>query len=88
MTKGVKYGEFSFPEDAGFSGSAGRQFVRPYARGGAAKPFWKKKDPSPGNSKPLTSKQKTAAKARATAAGRPYPNLVDNAAIARRRKEK
>ncbi len=37
MTKGVKYGEFSFPEDAGFSGSAGRHFVRPYARGGAAK---------------------------------------------------
>lgn len=29
-------------------------------------------------SKPLTDKQKSRAKARAKAAGRPYPNLVDN----------
>ncbi len=31
----------------------------------------------------LTPKQKAKAKARAKAAGRPYPNLVDNAAVAR-----
>ncbi len=29
----------------------------------------------------LTPSQKTAAKARAKKAGRPYPNLVDNAAV-------
>ena len=42
-------------------------------------PPWKK--PRPKNlraSKPLTATQKTAAKARADAAGRRYPNLVDN----------
>ena len=37
MAKGPHYGEYSFPEGAGFSGSAGKQFVRPYARGGEAK---------------------------------------------------
>jgi hypothetical protein len=30
--------------------------------------------------------QKSAAKAKAKAAGRPYPNLVDNAAAARKKK--
>lgn len=50
------------------------------------KPFWDKKDPSDKDKK-LTSKQKSAAKARAKAAGRPYPNLVDNAAIARKKKK-
>jgi hypothetical protein len=47
-----------------------------------AKAFWDKKDPS-GKDKKLTSSQKSAAKARAKAAGRPYPNLVDNAAVAK-----
>ena len=32
----------------------------------------------------LTSAQKSAAKARAKAAGRPYPNLVDNAAVSKK----
>lgn len=82
----AKYGEFSFPEDAGFSGSAGKQFVRPYARGGKAKPFWDKPAPA-GEPKHLSPKQKSAAKARAKAAGRPYPNLIDNAAIARRKEK-
>lgn len=50
-----------------------------------AKAFWDKKDPS-GKDKKLTTKQKSAAKARAAAAGRPYPNLVDNAAVARKKK--
>lgn len=54
-----------------------------------AKPFWETKNPRK-KSKPLTSAQKSAAKRRAKAAGRPYPNLVDNAAAARssRRKRK
>jgi hypothetical protein len=42
------------------------------------KAFWDKKNPNK-KSKPLTDKQKKAAKSRAKDAGRPYPNLVDNA---------
>ena len=49
-----------------------------------ADPFWRKKDPS-GKDKKLTPDQKKSAKARAKAAGRPYPNLVDNAAVARKK---
>jgi hypothetical protein len=37
-------------------------------------------------SKALTTKQKSSAKARAKAAGRPYPNLIDNMAAARKKK--
>ena len=48
--------------------------------------FWKKKKPSGTKSVTLTPAQKARAKARAAAAGRPYPNLVDNAAIAREAK--
>lgn len=50
------------------------------------KAFWDKEDPS-GKDKKLSPKQKSAAKARAKAAGRPYPNLVDNAAMARKKKK-
>jgi hypothetical protein len=46
------------------------------------KPFWEQENPKK-RSKKLTSKEKSAAKARAKAAGRPYPNLIDNAAVAR-----
>jgi|TARA_R100001126_G_C4818818_1_gene145651 hypothetical protein len=49
------------------------------------KAFWDKKNPRK-KSKKLTPKQKTAAKARARKAGRPYPNLVDNAAVARKKR--
>lgn len=42
------------------------------------KAFWDKKNPNK-KSKPLSDKQKSAAKKRAASAGRPYPNLVDNA---------
>jgi hypothetical protein len=45
--------------------------------------FWKKDAPKGGKPTTLTPAQKAEAKARATAAGRPYPNLVDNAAVAR-----
>lgn len=53
----------------------------------AKKPFWEKASPSK-SSKSLTPAQKSAAKARAKAAGRPYPNLVDNAAVSRKKKGK
>lgn len=50
-----------------------------------AKAFWDKDDPS-SKDKKLSPAQKSAAKARAKKAGRPYPNLVDNAAVARKKK--
>jgi hypothetical protein len=51
------------------------------------KAFWDKKNPKRTSTK-LTSAQKAAARARAKAAGRKYPNLVDNAAVARKAKKK
>jgi hypothetical protein len=48
------------------------------------KAFWDKPNPKK-KSTPLTASQKAAAKARAKKAGRPYPNLVDNAAVRRKR---
>jgi hypothetical protein len=50
------------------------------------KAFWDTKNPKRTSTK-LTSAQKAAAKARAKAAGRKYPNLVDNAAVARKKKK-
>lgn len=49
-----------------------------------AKEFWNTKDPS-GKDKKLSPAKKAQAKARAKAAGRPYPNLVDNAAVAKKK---
>ena len=49
------------------------------------KPFWETKNPKKKSTK-LTPAQKTAAKKRAKAAGRPYTNLIDNAAAARKKK--
>lgn len=49
------------------------------------KPVWDKKSPVK-KSKPLSTKQKASAKAMAKAAGRPYPNLVDNMRAARKKK--
>jgi len=51
----------------------------------ASTPVWKKKNPKK-KSTPLSSGQKSAAKARAEKAGRPYPNLVDNLAVSRKKK--
>ena len=48
------------------------------------KAFWDKKNPKRTSTK-LTSAQKAAARRRAKAAGRPYPNLIDNAAVARKK---
>lgn len=48
------------------------------------KAFWDKKNPKKKSTR-LTPAQKAAAKKRAKAAGRPYPNLIDNAAVARKK---
>ena len=45
-----------------------------YAKGG---PIWEQPNPKKA-SKPLTPARKAAAKRMAKAAGRPYPNFVDN----------
>jgi hypothetical protein len=50
------------------------------------KEFWDKPNPNK-KSKPLTPTQKSKAKASAKAAGRPYPNLVDNAAAKKSKKK-
>lgn len=46
-------------------------------------PVWEKDLPKNHRSKPMTSKQVAQAKAKARAAGRPYPNAVDNIAASR-----
>jgi hypothetical protein len=46
---------------------------------------WDKPNPKK-KSKELTPGQKAKAKARASAAGRPYPNLIDNMAAAKGKK--
>jgi len=51
-----------------------------------ANPFWEKDAPDDAKKKHLNKKQIQSAKASARAAGRPYPNLVDNAAAARAKK--
>jgi hypothetical protein len=53
-----------------------------YAEGGQV---WEKPRPTNlGASKPLSSAKKAKAKAAAKAAGRPYPNLVDNMRAAKK----
>jgi hypothetical protein len=50
------------------------------------KPVWDKQRPkSLGKPKALSPQKKAAAKARARAAGRPYPNLIDNMAVAKKK---
>jgi len=50
------------------------------------KEIWDKPRPAKlGKPKPLSTKKKTAAKASAKAAGRTYPNLVDNLKMARKK---
>jgi hypothetical protein len=51
----------------------------------AEKKVWNKPDPTK-KDKPLSKSQKSSAKAKAKAAGRPYPNLVDNMAATRKKK--
>jgi hypothetical protein len=52
-----------------------------------AKEVWDKKDPTKKDKK-LTPKEKASAKARAKAAGRPYPNLVDNMNASKKKNSK
>lgn len=47
------------------------------------KPFWEKDAPKDAKHKALSVKGVKMAKAKARAAGRPYPNLIDNVAAAR-----
>jgi hypothetical protein len=47
------------------------------------RPPWKRKNPQKKKSATLTAAQRGEARARARAAGRTYPNLVDNMAVAR-----
>ena len=55
--------------------------VQQAAKGG---PIWDKPRPKKlGKPEPLSSKEKASAKAAAKAAGRPYPNLIDNMRAAR-----
>lgn len=58
-----------------------------FKSGGKVKAPWDKPRPDdlPKPSK-LTPSQKTSAKKAASAAGRPYPNLVDNMRMAQKRK--
>jgi hypothetical protein len=53
----------------------------------ASKPIWEKKNPKK-KSTPLSPGAKSAAKARAEKAGRPYPNAVDNIWAAKQSKGK
>jgi hypothetical protein len=48
-----------------------------------AKPFWEKDAPKDAKKRALSVKGVKVAKAKARAAGRPYPSLVDNVAAAR-----
>lgn len=55
-------------------------------RAGKTSAPWNTSSPkSASRSKPLSASQKTQARKRAKAAGRPYPNLVDNMAVASKR---
>ena len=50
----------------------------------AEKLFWEKQAPKDAQHKHLDRSQKQKAKAMARAAGRPYPNLVDNVRAAKK----
>jgi hypothetical protein len=65
----------------------GFKVTRKFKKGGlAVKPVWDKERPDDlGKPKDLSVKKKKSAKARAKAAGRPYPNLIDNMAAARKK---
>lgn len=55
-----------------------------YKKGGKVKPIWDKPRPKKlGKPSVLTAVKKAVAKKMAKAAGRPYPNLIDNMRAAR-----
>ena len=51
-----------------------------------AKSIWDTPNPKK-KSTPMSPEKKAAAKARAKAAGRPYPNLIDNMAMSKKKKK-
>jgi hypothetical protein len=55
---------------------------------GSRKEPWKRKAPKRSPRRKLTPPNKARAKALARAAGRAYPNLVDNMRVAREQKKK
>ena len=75
---------FQISAGAGRRGSLGVGGRLAFKEGGLA--VWDKDRPDDlGKPKTLSVKKKSAAKRRAKAAGRPYPNLVDNIAAARKK---
>jgi hypothetical protein len=54
----------------------------------ARKPPWKRRKPHRGRSSTLSPAAKAEARKRAAKAGRRYPNLIDNMAVARRKRAK
>jgi hypothetical protein len=57
-----------------------------YKKGGKVKPIWERPRPTKlGKPSVLTAVKKAAAKSRAKAAGRPWPNMVDNVWAARKK---
>jgi len=57
-----------------------------YKKGGTVKPVWDKPRPKElGKPSVLSAAKKASAKKMAKAAGRPYPNLVDNMRAARKK---
>jgi len=52
-----------------------------------AKQVWDTPNPKKKSTK-MSPEKVSAAKARAKAAGRPYPNLIDNMAVAKKKKKK
>ena len=57
-----------------------------YKKGGKVKPVWEKPRPAKlGKPSVLSAVKKAAAKSRAKAAGRSWPNLIDNMWAARRK---
>lgn len=57
---------------------------KPLHKSKKKKPVWEKPRPNIGKPQKLTPEQKAKAKARAAKAGRRYPNLVDNMAVAKK----
>ncbi|BAQ90240.1 hypothetical protein [uncultured Mediterranean phage uvMED] len=55
----------------------------------AKKPVWKSKNPKPKSKRrKMTDKEEAKAKRTAKAAGRPYPNMVDNIRAMKKKKRK
>ena len=56
----------------------------PAKKASSKKPIWDKNNPKKTSEK-LSSSEKSEAKDRAKKAGRPYPNAVDNIAVAKKK---